>query len=161
MTIDAVDPVEEAEGLARVLHACVQGGASVGFLLPFSLAEAQKYWRDVRGRVVLAARERDRIVGTVSLTLDTPPNQPHRGEVAKMLVHPDARRRGVARALMRELEVVARREKRTLLTLDTADEGAAELYRSLGYAGVGTIPDFAVATDGRGFVATTLYSKRL
>ena len=162
MTIEAVDPVQEAEGLAGVLHACVQEGASVSFLLPFSVEDARAYWRGVTGRIVLAAREDGRIVGTVSLALDTPLNQPHRAEVAKMLVHPEARRRGAARALMHELEAVARRKGRTLLTLDTADGSAAEpLYQSLGYQRVGTIPDFAVATDGNGLVATTLYYKRL
>lgn len=162
MIIEAIDPIDEAEALGDVLHACVHAGASVHFTLPFTREAAAEYWRGVRGRIVLAAHEDGRILGTVSLILDTPPNQPHRAEVGKMLVHPDARRRGIARALMHELEALARREKRTLLTLDTVSGGEAEgLYRSLGYEFAGTIPDYALLPDGERLVPTSLYFKRL
>ncbi len=164
MTVEVVDPAREADALATVLHACVHAGASVSFVRPFPLTDARRYWRSLSGsdRILLVARDAGRIAGTASLVLDTPPNQPHRADVAKVLVHPDARRRGVARLLMHELEVHARRKGRTLLTLDTVTGGAAEpLYRSLGYERVGTIPDYALDSDGVRLLATTLYYKRL
>ena len=160
--IEAVDPVEEAEALGEALHACVHAGASVHFVLPFSREEAAGYWREASGRIVLAVREGDRIAGTVSLIVAMPPNQRHRGEVSKMLVHPDFRRRGLARALLAALEAVAREEGKTLLTLDTVTGGEAEgLYRSVGYEFAGSIPDFASSTDGRSMESTSLYYKRL
>lgn len=142
---------EDLEALAGLLHATVQAGASVSFVLPFAMEEAREFWRNkvlpgVRsgGRRVLMARVDGEIAGTVQLLLDTPPNQAHRAEVAKMLVHPMARRRGMARALMTALEEVARSEGRTLLTLDTVTGGAAEpLYRSMGYMLAGVIPRYA------------------
>lgn len=161
-TIETVDPAREAEALGQVLHACVLGGAGVGFVLPFSIEAAQDYWRGREGWIVLAAREGGRTVGTVSLIPAVQPNQPHRADVAKMLVHPDARRRGVARALMQRLEAVARGMGRTLLTLDTEDGSDAEtLYRSMGYVPFGTVPDFALKASGDAFVAATFYFKRL
>jgi ribosomal protein S18 acetylase RimI-like enzyme len=141
----------EIDMLADVLHAVVHDGAGVSFIVPFSLDEARAFWRDVvlpgvsaGTRRVLVARFADRIVGTVHVDLAMPPNQQHRGEVLKLLVHPDARRRGIARALMVAIEDVARSEGRTLLTLDTWTGGYAEqLYRSLGYVTVGVIPRYA------------------
>lgn len=141
----------EIDMLGDVLHAVVHLGAGVSFVVPFSRDEARAFWVDkvlpgVRAgtRRVAVAREGDRIVGTVQLDLATPPNQQHRAEVLKLLVHPDVRRRGVARALMLALEATARSEGRTLLTLDTWTGGHAEtLYRSLGYETVGVIPRFA------------------
>jgi ribosomal protein S18 acetylase RimI-like enzyme len=137
--------------LAEVLHATVHAGASVSFVLPFSKEESLAFWREkvltgVRGgnRRVLVAREGGEIIGTVQLGLDTVPNQRHRAEVTKLLVHPKARRRGIARALMTALEAVALEEGRTLLTLDTQEAGVAErLYLSMGYVLVGVIPRYA------------------
>src|SRR5262245_325754 len=126
--------------LAEVLHAVVHTGAGVSFVVPFSLGEARAFWTEkvlpgVRAhtrRVVVARAAGARIVGTVQIDLATPPNQPHRAEVAKLLVHPGARRRGIARALMVALEALAAASGRTLLTLDTWTDGHAErLYRSL------------------------------
>ncbi|MCP5371104.1 MAG: GNAT family N-acetyltransferase [Hyphomicrobiales bacterium] len=136
--------------LGGLLHACVHAGASIGFILPFSADEAARFWhrRVLPGlrdgtRVVLTARLETRIVGTVQLGTDTPPNQPHRAEVAKLLVHPDCRRAGIARALMAAVEEEARRRGRSLLTLDTRTGDAAEpLYASLGYATAGVIPGY-------------------
>jgi ribosomal protein S18 acetylase RimI-like enzyme len=137
--------------LSEVLHAVVHAGAGVSFILPFSLEDARAFWLEkvlpsigASTRRVLVARTGTGIVGTVQLDLAVPPNQQHRAEVLKLLVHPAARRRGVGRALMIELEAVARSEGRTLLTLDTWTGSVAEtLYRSLGYITVGVIPRYA------------------
>jgi len=152
-----------------VLHAAVHAGASVSFVLPFSLDDARAFWRDqvlpraaAGTRRVLVARVERRIVGTVQLDLATPPNQRHRAEVLKLLVHPDARRRGIARALMLAIEDVARAEGRTLLTLDTRTGDAAEpLYLSRGYIAAGKIPGYALAPDGGALEATTILYKEL
>jgi len=141
----------ELEMLADVLHAVVHTGAGVSFVVPFSIGEARAFWADTvlpgvraRTRRVLVARVDGRIVGTVQIDLAVPPNQRHRAEVLKLLVHPSARRRGIARALMIAIERAAQAEGRTLLTLDTWTGSAAEiLYRSLGYTVVGVIPRYA------------------
>ena len=151
---DPADPAaiaRDLDDLADVLRATVHAGAGVSFYLPFSIDDARRFWDEkvlpaarAGTRRVLVARDGDAIVGTVQLELTMPPNQRHRAEVMKMLVHPAARRRGIARALMKALEDVARQERRTLLTLDTVTGCAAEpLYLSLGFAAVGVIPRFA------------------
>lgn len=163
------DPSADLDQLATILHASVHAGASVGFILPFSMGEARAFWREkvlpgVRSgrRRVLLARQNGRITGTVQLLVDTFPNQRHRGEVAKLLVHPDARRLGIARALMSALEETARTEGRTLLTLDTrTGDGAEPLYLSMGYLVVGVIPGYARAPDSDGLDATTVMYKNL
>jgi ribosomal protein S18 acetylase RimI-like enzyme len=155
--------------LGEVLHSVVHAGAGVSFFVPFSLAEARGFWQEkvlpgVRAgtRRVVVARSGARIVGTVQLDFATPPNQPHRADVAKLLVHPVARRRGVARSLMTKLEAVARAEGRTLLTLDTVTDGNAEpLYRSLGYVVVGVIPRYARASLTPELESTTIMYKEL
>jgi ribosomal protein S18 acetylase RimI-like enzyme len=155
--------------LGHLLAACVAGGASVNFLQPFAEAEAEAWWRAkllpglARGeRRLLVARIGGALVGTAMLDLATPPNQAHRADVSKVLVHPDARRRGVARALMLALEAVAAEEGRFLLTLDTVTGSAAEhLYRGLGYTLAGVIPDYALAADRSGLDSTSLFWKRL
>jgi len=160
---------EDLDGLADVLHAVVHGGAGVSFFVPFSLEEARAFWREkvlpgviARTRRVVVARAAGRIVGTVQVDLAMTPNQQHRAEVAKMLVHPLARRRGVARSLMLSLEGIARSEGRTLLTLDTVTGGAAEpLYRSLGYVTVGVIPRYARSSLTPELEATTIMYKEL
>jgi len=158
--------------LAEVLHANVHAGAAVSFVVPFSGEDALAFWQDqvlpavLRGaRCVVIARtgeEGDEIVGTVQLLIDTPPNQPHRAEVAKLLVHPKARRKGIGRALMIELERLARFHARTLLTLDTSNGDAAEpLYRSLGFVVAGVIPGYALKALVREREATTIMYKDL
>jgi GNAT superfamily N-acetyltransferase len=145
-TIDA-----EVDRLADILHAVVHGGAGVSFVVPFSRDEARAFWRGAvlpgvlaRQRRLLVARLGGRIVGTVQLDPAWAPNQRHRAEVLKLLVHPEARRRGVARALMIALEALAAAGGWTLLTLDTwTGQAGEQLYRSLGYTAVGTIPRFA------------------
>jgi orotate phosphoribosyltransferase/ribosomal protein S18 acetylase RimI-like enzyme len=151
------------------LHAVVHDGAGVSFIVPFSVEDARRFWRDrvvpgvrAQTRRVLVARRDGRIVGTVQLDLGTPPNQLHRAEVSKLLVHPEARRRGIARALMVALEAVARSEGRTLLTLDTWTGREAEaLYRSLGYTVAGVIPRYARGSVTPDLEPTTIMYKEL
>ena len=155
--------------LADVLRAVVYVGAGVSFVVPFSIDDARAFWRDrilpaVRAGTcrVLVARSDARIVGTVCLEKPWPPNQPHRAEVAKLLVHPEFRRRGIARALMVALESMAVSDGRTLLTLDTWTGGYAEsLYRSLGWVTVGVIPRFARGSTAAGLEPTTIMYKEL
>jgi len=154
-------------GLAEVLIDCVEGGASVSFMLPLSREKARAYWRGVaesaaRGeRAVLAAVDAPgTIVGTAQLILDLPENQPHRGDLAKMLVHRRARRAGVGAALLAAAEECAREEGRTLLVLDTASAEAARLYERHGWQRVGQVPGYALFPDGRP-CATTFYFKTL
>jgi GNAT superfamily N-acetyltransferase len=159
----------DLDSLGGVLHACVHAGASVSFVLPFSRDDAKAFWRDqvlpavnAGSRRVLLARLAGQVVGTVQLDLAVPPNQPHRAEVKKLLVHPDARRRGVARSLMAAIEEEARETRRTLLTLDTVTGGAAEpLYLSMGYVRVGVIPRYALNHDSSEIESTTLMYKEL
>jgi GNAT superfamily N-acetyltransferase len=154
--------------LGRLLHDCVHAGAAVSFILPFSHDDAVAFWRDrvfptVHAgtcRVLLARRDGD-IVGTVQLDLATPPNQPHRGEIKKLLVHPSARRAGIARALMLAIEDQARDAQRTLLTLDTASIAAERLYAALGYVRVGVIPRFSIRPDLSELEGTTVMYKEL
>ena len=159
----------DLDALAEVLHAVVHSGAGVSFFTPFSIDEARAFWAEkvlpstVAGtRRVLAARLDGRIVGTVQLNLDMPPNQRHRADVAKLLVHPLAQRRGIARALMIALEDLAKSEARTLLTLDTVTGSNAEsLYRSLAFVTVGTIPRFARRALTPELEGTTIMYKEL
>jgi GNAT superfamily N-acetyltransferase len=151
-----------------VLVDCVEGGASVGFMLPIEPARAESFWTRMlasseRGeRIVLVPEERDTgaVVGTVQVILDAPENQPHRGEIAKMLVHRRARRRGIGAALMRAAELAAVAAGKTLLVLDTANPDAERLYQRLGWQRVGVVPRYALWPDG-GFSPTTFYYKDL
>ena len=170
IAVFAADDVErDMDELGALLHACVHAGASVNFVLPFTQADAAAFWRDntlpkVRAgtRLLLVARAGGGIVGTVQLDSDTPPNQPHRAEVNKLLVHPEMRRRGIARALMAEVERQARHMGRSLITLDTRTGDAAEpLYASLGYATVGVIPGYCRAPAEDRLDTTTIMYKAL
>jgi GNAT superfamily N-acetyltransferase len=165
----SADPAAEIEQLAQVLHAAVHAGASVSFVLPFPMEEARAFWRDQilpavqsGARRILLAQVEGRIIGTVQILLDTPPNQAHRAEVAKLLVHPDARRLGIARALMAALEEIAVAEGRTLLTLDTRTGDRAEpLYLSMDYVAAGVIPGYARGPSDPQLEATTFMYKEL
>ncbi|SDX88587.1 Ribosomal protein S18 acetylase RimI [Ruegeria halocynthiae] len=138
------------EDLTDILHSCVHTGASIGFILPYSRDDARTYWRDrVRPAVhaealdLFVAYGEGRIQGTVQLIPAAMANQPHRADVAKLLVHPNARRRGLARALMATLEARAVELERTLLVLDTRSSDPSRiLYQSLGFRIAGEIPGY-------------------
>lgn len=144
------------DALAAVLADCVAGGASVSYLEPFSQEDARAAFEgfaaDVEQgrRLLLAAFADADLVGTVQVILSLPPNQPHRGEIAKLLVRRSARGRGVAKALMERAEAEARAEGKSLLVLDTVTGDAAErLYEGMGWNRVGVIPGYALYPDGR------------
>lgn len=150
--------------LAELLVDCVQGGASVGFMLPFDAVQAARFWRGVaagvsqRQRVILIAEDAQGICGTVQLILDLPPNQPHRADLVKMLVHGRVRRQGLGAALMQAVEAVALRCGRSLLVLDAVTDGpASRLYQRLGWVRVGDVPGFALYPDGRPCGTTYFY----
>jgi ribosomal protein S18 acetylase RimI-like enzyme len=155
--------------LAALLHACVHAGASINFVMPYSEDDAETFWRRkvlpaMRDgtRVVWIAERDGRIVGSVQLSTDTPPNQLHRAEVTKLLVHPDFRRRGIARSLMEKLEGLAERLGRSLITLDTRTGDSAEpLYASMGYITAGKIPGYCRDTFVDRLDATTIMYKAL
>jgi ribosomal protein S18 acetylase RimI-like enzyme len=155
-----------AQALARVLIDCVEGGASVGFMLPLSEERATAFWRRIgsdveRGaRALLVAEDATGMVGTVQIVLEQPENQPHRADISKMLVHRRARRRGIGEALMRAAEDAAREHRKSLLVLDTASGDALRLYARLGWTSVGAIPDYALWPGG-GFCDTTVFYRKL
>lgn len=154
----------EIEGLSDVLIDCVEGGASVSFMLPMTRAKAEAFWRRTaasaaRGeRVVLAAEDAaGEIVGTAQIILEQPENQPHRGDLAKMLVHRRARRRGVGAALLVAAERSALDAGKTLLVLDTASDDAERLYGRNGWQPCGQVPGYALLPDGRPCATTFFY----
>jgi len=158
---------ETITALADLLIETVANRGSIGFMHPVSPAKAVAFWGAAlaaaeRGqRVVLGAFEERVLVGTVSLLLDCPENQPHRGEIAKMMTALRYRGQGVATALLAAAERIAVDRGRTLLTLDTAEqEGAAGLYEKMGYQRTGLIPDFALMPYG-GLTGTIVYWKRI
>jgi GNAT superfamily N-acetyltransferase len=157
----------DIEHLAEVLIDCVEGGASVSFMHPLTRDRAVAFWTRVTRsvaageRVLLIAQDEQGICGTVQLILDVPENQPHRGDVAKMLVHRRARRLGLGAALMRAAEAAARDCGRTLLVLDAVTGGdAARLYERLGWIRVGDIPGYALMPRGEP-CSTTYYYRNL
>jgi GNAT superfamily N-acetyltransferase len=157
----------EIQGLSDVLIDCVEGGASVSFMLPMSRPKAEAFWRTVaasvaRGERLVLAAEDDAgvIVGSVQVILAQPENQPHRGDLAKMLVHRRARRRGIGAALLAAAERSALSVGKTLLVLDTASGDAERLYARQGWQRCGQIPNYALWPDGTP-CATTIYFKLL
>jgi ribosomal protein S18 acetylase RimI-like enzyme len=166
---DAASLEQDLDALAEILHAVVHDGAGVSFIVPFPPEDARAFWVEkvlpaVRAGTTRVAVARDgvRIFGTVQLDLATPPNQRHRAEVLKLLVHPARRRQGIARALMAALEAIARSQGRTLLTLDTWTGSHAEaLYRSLGYSVAGVIPRYARGSVTPGLEPATIMYKEL
>jgi len=170
VTVRRISSTEAAgliEPLADVLVDCVEGGASVSFMQPMTRAKATAFWRGVvdgvaRGdRALLVAEDAQGVLGTVQLVLGLPENQPHRADVAKMLVHRRGRRRGVGRRLLDAVDDEARREGRHVLVLDTVTGGDAErLYARAGWQRVGDVPKYALMPDGP-FCSTTFFYKHL
>jgi len=157
----------QLDALAAVLHDCVAGGASVSYMAPFSREDARNAFEGFAAeveqgrRLLLAAFAEGELVGTVQVLLALPPNQPHRAEIAKLLVHRSVRRRGIAQLLMEAAEVEARAEGKTLLVLDTVTgDGAEYLYERLGWTRVGVIPGYALYPNGRP-CDTTVFWKHL
>lgn len=165
--LDAQQAHTAIPDLCEILADCVEGGASVGFMQPYTPADAEPYWRSVAEAVeagvnLLAVAEVDgKIVGTVQVGFASMPNQPHRGDLKKLLVHRSARGKGLARLLMEAIEREAARQGKHLLVLDTATGSDAEaIYPRLGWEKAGVIPDYAMWPEG-GYCATTLFYKRV
>jgi GNAT superfamily N-acetyltransferase len=165
----AADEVHaQSAALADILVDCVEGGASVGFMMPLTRERAAAFWRGVaegvaaRKRALLVAEERGTgaLVGTVQIVLEQPENQPHRADIAKMLVHRRARRRGIGALLMNAAEDAALASGKRLLVLDTASGDAERLYERLGWVRVGVVPGYALWPEG-GPCDTAYYYKRL
>ncbi len=165
--LDADATLAAAAELGAILKDCVDGGASVSFMADMTLEEAVAFWTGVAmsqatdHRSVLVAEDAEGPLGVVEVIRAGTPNQPHRGDVAKMLVHRRGRRRGVGEALMRAAEDAARDMGLSLLVLDTVEGGVAErLYARLGWVRVGAIPDYALMPDGA-LCATVVFYKRV
>ena len=163
--LDAAAARDALPTLVDILVDGVRGGASIGFMNPFDPAEARAWWDGVladvaAGRTLLFAATLDgAVVGTAQLIPASKPNQLHRADVSKVMVHSAARQRGIGKALMAAVDEEARRRKLTVLVLDTATGSPAErLYQATGWQKVGVIPDYALWPDG-GFCATTYYYK--
>jgi hypothetical protein len=167
--LSGADLEDQLDSLGAIMAATVSGGAAIGYMQPFDEADGRGFFEtqvftEVRAgrRLLLSASLDGRPVGTVQLITALPPNQPHRCEVAKMMVAPEARRKGVGRALLAAVDTHARAAGKTLITLDTRTGDAAEpLYRAAGYRTAGVIPGFALDADGRGLHATTYMYKTL
>lgn len=157
---------QQIDALADVLIDCVEGGASVSFMHPLSLQRAREFWQHVAGelprgeRALLVAEDDQGIAGTVQLLLAQPENQPHRADLAKMLVHRRARQQGLGAALLAAAEQLARDCGKTLLVLDTASAAAERLYARGGWQRCGTVPGYALLPHG-GLCATTFFYREL
>ncbi|EIK97230.1 GNAT family acetyltransferase [Pseudomonas sp. M47T1] len=168
MHIKRIEQLDDATcaQLADILIDCVEGGASVSFMLPLPRARADRFWHGVRASVaagecalLVAQDEHGVLLGTVQVVLAQPENQPHRADIAKLLVHRRGRRLGVGQALMTAAEAVAIEEGKSVLVLDTATGGDAErLYQRLGWQVTGQIPGYALWPEG-GLCATTIFHK--
>ncbi len=163
--VTAVDDATRA-GLADVLIDCVEGGASVSFMHPLTRDRALAFWRRVAddvaagARALIVAEDEAGICGTAQLVLAQPENQPHRADLAKMLVHRRARRRGVGAALLQAAETAAIDCGKSLLVLDTASADAERLYERAGWVRVGIIPDYALLPFG-GYCDTIVFYRDL
>jgi ribosomal protein S18 acetylase RimI-like enzyme len=159
-------PLAVIKQLAKILRECVEGGASVSFMLPFSDEEGLAFWEGVNSRmkagelVVFVAYDGENAIGTSTLVLAQPPNQPHRGDISKMLVSSSARRLGAGEAVLKAAETEARKQNKTLLVLDTASFAAEKLYEKCGWQRVGAIPNYALNPDGS-YCDTIYFYKQL
>jgi GNAT superfamily N-acetyltransferase len=165
--LDRQQALDALPALTDILVDCVEGGASVGFMAPLSKVEAHRYWEGIaeavgRGEILLFAAEVEgRILGTVQVGFAMKPNQPHRGDLMKLLVHRAARGRGLSRLLMEAAERESAARGRWLLVLDTATGSPAEaIYARFGWQMSGVIPDYALYPDGS-YCSTTIFFKRL
>ncbi len=165
--LDATEARAAIPDLCDVLVDCVDGGASVGFMQPYTREDAEPYWQAVAESVasgatlLFAAEIEGRVLGTVQIGAAQMPNQPHRADLKKLLVHRAARGKGLARLLMHAAEEEAARRGKTILVLDTATDSDAEaIYPRLGWERVGVIPDYALWPEG-GFCASTFFYKRI
>ncbi len=167
----AIRPLSTDQGtinsLCSLLIDVVTAGGSVSFMHPLSDADARAFWTsalaaaDRGSRVILGCFDGERLVGTASLLLECPPNQPHRAEIAKMMTSPSFRGKGIARRMLLELEQIARKHGRSLINLDTAaEDGGAEFYEIMGYTRGGVIPKYAYKPHG-GLTDTIIYWKFL
>lgn len=165
-TLDGGQAERLAAPLADILLDCVAGGASVSFMAPLSRDRAEAYWRQIAAsvaageRVLLVAEAEGRLLGTAQLVLAQSENQPHRADVSKVLVHRQARRRGIGAALMAAIDAEARRAAKRVLVLDTASAEAERLYERSGWSRVGTIPNYALLPQG-GLCDTVYFHKQL
>lgn len=162
--LTAAEAQAGVEALAGIMMDCVAGGAGVSFMAPLERGRAEAFWRGVAdgvaagNRVLLAAVQGGALVGTAQVVPAKAENQPHRADVEKVLVHRDARGRGVGAALLRAVEDAARAMGRTLLVLDTTTGSDAErMYARAGWVRVGEIPGFALLPDGRPWGTTLFY----
>lgn len=161
--LTATDIDENLKDLCRLLVDSVADGAAISFMMPLDHETAARFWTDdvkpaveKGGRHLFGAFGEGSLIGTVQVLLSMPPNQPHRAEISKMIVHPQARRRGLGKALMSEALTSAQQAGKTLVTLDTRTGDVSEtLYKSVGFQPAGVIPDFAFDPDGKSRHATT------
>jgi GNAT superfamily N-acetyltransferase len=166
--LDGAEALARVDELAEVLRDCVEGGASVGFMLPLAEGRPEAFWRQVAVGVAAGERhlfvaedEAGRICGTLSLVIDMPDNQPHRADVSKMLVHRRARRQGIAERLLKALEAKARELGKTTLVLDTVTgSDASRVYERTGWQKAGDIPLYALMPRGEP-CSTTYYFRHL
>jgi len=166
--LDAAEAEAAVPALADILLDIVESGASVGFMAPLSREKAEAFWRGIaegvaRGKRALMIAENPatgEALGTAQVVWDLPENQPHRADVAKVLVKRRARGRGIGAALMRACDEAAREAGKSLLVLDTASDAAERLYAREGWVRVGPVPDFALLPDGR-YCDTVFFYKRL
>lgn len=160
--VSTIEP-EMVNSLADLLIAVVEDGASIGFLPPISREEAEAYWNQIvePGVLLWVAIKEGRVIGTVQLHLALKKNASHRAEIAKLMVHPNYRRGGIARLLMNKIENIAVAEGRSLLVLDTREgDPSNQLYQSLGYVEAGRIPNYAESASGS-LDATVFYYKMI
>lgn len=162
--LNAQQAIRILPDLVEILRNAVDAGASIGFFPPLSKREAAAYWRETialvrkANRILLVARDQDRVIGTVQLNLESRPNGRHRAEVMKLIVHTAHRRRGIAQALMNAIQVEAHAANRTTLVLDTrAGDAAERLYLKLGWVAAGKIPRFAANVDGTKDTTVIMY----
>jgi GNAT superfamily N-acetyltransferase len=166
--VGAHEALGYVDALADVLIDCVEGGASVSFMLPIARATAVEFWTRVahgvarHERILLVAEDaQGEVIGTVQVIVDQPENQPHRADIAKMLVARHARRKGVAQRLMSAADDAARSAGKSVLVLDTVTGGDAErLYERAGWQRVGVVPNYALMPDGT-LCGTTFFHKQL